>query len=120
MLAIPRLNGAQDVDGRNVGASESAIVDNLFDARTSRGNLSGEISQTSWPIADHGVEPAEATVGDQTAFDHATQDIRINIASAEDKDDTFAGQFGQLTGEASSKRGGGRALDYAFLQLDDP
>ena len=36
MLAVTRLDGAQDVDGGDIGAGESAIVHHLFDARADR------------------------------------------------------------------------------------
>jgi hypothetical protein len=119
VLPISRLHGAQDVDGGDVGAGEGAIVDDLFDAGARRRDLSGEIGQPTRPIADNSVEAAEAAVGDQAAFDYATQNIWINIASAEEKDDALAGQFGQLTRQTGSQGCCGRALHHAFLQLDD-
>ena len=49
-------------------------------------------------IADHGGEAAEPAIGHQASFDHAAQDIRVDISSAEKKNDALAGQFRELTG----------------------
>ncbi len=84
MLLVPGLHGAQDMDGGDVGAGESAIVQDLLDAGTGGSDLGCQISQSSRPIADNGGEPGKSTVGDQATFDHATQDIRIDISAAED------------------------------------
>ena len=120
MLPIPRLNRAQDMNRGNVGAGEGPIVHYLLDAGASRGDLSRQIGQATWPIANNGGEPAEATVGNKAALDDATQDVRINVPTAEEKDNAFVGQLRELTGETGGERSGGRALDNAFLQLDDP
>ena len=84
MLPVPGLDGAQDMDGGDVGAGESAIVQDLLDAGAGGGDLGGQIGQSSRPIADHGGEPAEPAIGDQATFDDAAQDIRIDVSSAEE------------------------------------
>ena len=94
---IARFDRAQDVNGGNIGAGEGAIVHDLFHAGAGGGDLRGEIGQTAGTIADDGGETAQATVCDKAAFDHATQDIGIDIAPAEQKHDPFAGELRQLT-----------------------
>ena len=83
------------------------------------GDLRGEIGEAARTIADHGGETAEPAVGDEAAFDHAAEHIRIDVSAAEQEDDALAGEFGQLTGETGGEGRGGGAFDDAFLQFDD-
>jgi hypothetical protein len=53
MLVIARLHCAEDVNCRDVGPGEGAVVHHLFDARASRGDLAREIGEAAGPIADH-------------------------------------------------------------------
>ena len=98
MLLVAGFNRAQDMHGGDIGAGEGAIVHDLFDAGAGRGDLSGKISQSSRPIADHGGEPAKTTIGDQSAFDDAAQNVWVDVSSAEEKHDALSRQFGKLTG----------------------
>ena len=52
MLFVPGLNRAQDMNDGDIGAGERAIVHDLFDAGAGRGDLRGEISESTRPIAD--------------------------------------------------------------------
>src|SRR5947207_545893 len=83
MLVISRLDRAEDVNGRNVGTGERAIVHDLFDACTSRRDLPREIGKATRPITDYSRESAKPAIGDQTAFDHATEHVGIDVAAAE-------------------------------------
>jgi hypothetical protein len=83
MVVISRLDRAENVNGGNVGTSERAIVHNLFDARTSRRDLRREIGKATGPITDYGREAAKPAIGNQTAFDDATEHVGIDIAAAE-------------------------------------
>ncbi len=94
MFPVPGFYRAQDMDGGDVGAGESAIVHDLLNAGSGRGDLRRQIGQTSRPIANNGGEPAKATIGHQAAFDNATQDVRINIPSAQEENNALPGQFG--------------------------
>ena len=107
MRAVARLHGAEDIDRRDVGAGKGAIVQDLFDARSNRGDLRREIGQTAGPVADHGGKTREPAVSDEAALDHATEDVGIDIAAAKEENDAFAGELGQLTGKAGRKRSGG-------------
>ena len=71
------------------------------------------------PIADHGGETREPAVRHQPALDHAAEDIRIDVAAAEEQDDIFAGQLRQLPGKTGGERGGGGAFHDAFFQFDE-
>ena len=83
VLVISRLDRTEDVNGRNVGTGERAIVHDLFDARASRRDLGREIGKATGPITDYGRESAKPAIGDQTAFDHATEHVGIDVAAAE-------------------------------------
>ena len=72
MLLVAGFNRAHDVHSGDIGAGESSIVHDLFDAGTRRGDFPGEISQSSRSIADYGGEPAESPISDQSAFNNAT------------------------------------------------
>src|SRR5205085_2333105 len=117
---VPRLDGTLNMNRGDVGAGESAIVDDLFDAGTGRRNFRREIREASGPVADDRGETCEPAIGDQAALDHAAQNVRIDVAAAEKEHDAFRREFRKLTGKTSGERRCGRALNYAFLQLEDP
>ena len=79
---VSGLDRAENVYRGNVRTSEGAVMDHLFDARARRSDLRRQIGQATRPIADDGGESAKAAVRDQTTFDHATKDVRINVAAA--------------------------------------
>jgi len=82
VFVVSGLNRAENVYGGNIRTSESAIVHHLFNARARRRDLRRQIGQATRPIADDGGESAKPAVGYQTTFDHATKDVRINVAAA--------------------------------------
>ena len=75
-------------------AGEGAIVHDLFDARAAGCDLRGQIGQAAGPIADDGGEAAETAVRDEAAFDHAAEDVRIDIAAGKQKDDALSSEIG--------------------------
>jgi len=97
MLMVSGLDRAENVYGGNVRTGESAIVHDLFDACAGRSDLRRQIGQATWPIANDGKESAKAAVGDETAFDHATKHIGIDVAAANQKDHSLAGEFLQFS-----------------------
>src|SRR6266513_6437973 len=66
MLVISRLDRTEDVNGRNVGTGERAIVYDLFDARASRRDLGREIGKATGPITNDGGKSAKPAISDQT------------------------------------------------------
>ena len=86
MLMIPRLDRAENVDRGDIRAGESSIVHDLFDARPGRSDLRGEIGEAARAVADHSRESAQSAVGDEATFDHATEDVGIDVAAAKQKD----------------------------------
>src|SRR5947207_14762127 len=96
MSLLSAFNFAQDMNLRDIGAGEGAIVLNLFDAGLCRRDLSGEIIQSSRPVTDHSFEPVKPTVGDQATFDNAAQDVWVNVSAAEKKHDALSCQLGKV------------------------
>ena len=82
MLMISRLDRTKDVNRRNVRTGERPIVHDLFDAGASRRDLRREIGKPTGPITDYSRESAKPAIGDQTAFDHATEHVGIDVAAA--------------------------------------
>src|SRR3954466_9415443 len=119
MGVVSGFDGALDVDGGNIGTGEGAIVDDLLDTRAGRRDLGREISEAAGPIANDRGEPGEPAIGDETAFDDAAQHIGIDVAAAEKKDNTFAGEFRELSRKTRGQRRGRRPFDDAFLELED-
>ena len=119
MSAVARFDRAKNVDGGDIGAGEGAIVHHLFDARADRRDLRGEIGEAARPVADHGRETREPSVGHEAALDHAAEHVRIDVAAAEQKDDALAREFGKLSGKAGGQGCRGRTFDDAFFQFDD-
>ncbi len=117
--AVARLDRAKDVDRRDVGAGEGAVVHDLLDARAGGGDLRGQIGQAARSIADHGGETREPSVRDEAALDHAAEDIGIDVAAAEEKDNALSRELGELPGKTGRERSGGGAFDNAFFQFDD-
>ena len=115
---IPRFDRAQNAHGRDVAARKGAIVHHLFNARAGRGDLRGEISETAGAIADYRGEAAKASIGDETAFDDAAQDVWIDVAAAKQKNHALVLEFFQLTRKTGSERRGGGAFNNALLQFD--
>src|ERR1700681_1268757 len=111
MFLVSGFNRAHDMHAGATGAAERAVVHDLFNAGAGRGDLPGEISQSSRPIADHSGEPAETTIGDQSAFDDPAQDVRVDVSSAEEEHDAFSCQLGKLTRQAGGEWRCGRALN---------
>src|SRR6266581_706057 len=64
MLLISRLDRTEDVNGRNVGTGERAIVHDLFDARASRRDLGCEIGKATGPITNDGGKSAKPAISD--------------------------------------------------------
>ena len=119
MRAITRFDRAKNVYGGNIGTGESAIVHHFFDARADRRNLRGEIGEAARPIANYCRKTRKSPVRHEPALDHAAEHVWIDVAAAEQEDDTFAREFGKLPGEAGCEGRRGGAFDYAFFQFDD-
>ena len=119
MRVVPRLDGAENVNRGNIRPGEGAIVHDLFDARASGRDFRREISETARTIADDGSEAREAAIGYEAAFDDPAQDVGIDIAAAEKKNDAFAGELWKLSGKAGSERRCRGAFDDTFFQLND-
>ena len=115
VLVISRLDRTEDVNGRNVGTGERAIVHDLFDARASRRDLGREIGKATGPITNDGGKSAKPAISDQTAFDYATKHVGIDVAAAKQKDETLTGKARQFAGKTCRKRGGAGAFHDALL-----
>ena len=120
MLVISGLDCAENMNGRNIRAGESAIVHHLLDARAAGGDLRCQIGQSARPIADHGGEAAKPAIGHQTAFDDATEHVRIDVPAAEQENNALAGEFGQLSRQTCGEGSRGGTFHDAFLELDNP
>ena len=119
MRAVARFDRAKNVDGGDIGTGESAIVHHFFDARADRRDLRGEIGEAARPVADYGRETRKPPVRHEPALDHPAEHVWIDVAAAEQEDDTLAREFGKLPGEAGCEGRRGGAFDYAFFQFDD-
>ena len=93
MLAVSRFHRAKDMHGRNVRAGKGAIMHHLFNARAAGGDLRGQISQTTGPIADDSGKTRQPSIGDKAALDDPAQDIGIDISSTKEKHDAFTGEI---------------------------
>jgi hypothetical protein len=103
------------MDGGDVGAGEGAIVHDLFDAGTGGSDLRGKIGQPARAIANHGSEAGKPAIGDQTPFDHAAQNVWVDVPSAQKKNHTLASQFRQVPGQTGGEGSSGRAFDDPFF-----
>src|SRR5438876_1190057 len=109
MILIAGFDSATNVHGRNVRTSKRAIVHNLLDACSGRGDLRGKIGEPAGAIANDGGEPAQTAVGDETPLNHAAEHIWIDIAAAKQQNNSLAGEFSQFSGQAGGERRGGGA-----------
>ena len=90
----------------------------LLDACTSRSDLRSQLGQTTRSIADHRSESAKATVRDQTALNHATEHVWIDVAAAKQENHTLSTKLLQFSGHARGERRGSRAFNDALLQFN--
>ena len=93
VLAITCFHRAKDVYRRNIRVGESAIVQHLFDAGTAGSDLCGQICETAGPIANDRGESRKSSVGDESTFDDAAQDVGIDISATKQEHDTFASEI---------------------------
>ena len=119
MRAVTRFDRAKNVYGGDIGTGESAIVHHFFDARADRRDLRGEIGEAARPIANYCRKTRKSPVRHEPALDHPAEHVWIDVAAAEQEDDTLAREFGKLPGEAGCEGRRGGAFDYAFFQFDD-
>ena len=119
MLMVPGLDRAENVYVGNIRTGESAIMNNLFDACARRSDLRRQIGQATWRIANDGSESAKAAVGDETTFNHATKHIGIDVAAANQKDHSLAGEFFQFSGHARGERRCRGSFDDTFFEFDE-
>src|SRR5438270_5690961 len=119
MFVVASLNRAKHVYRGNVRTSEGAIVHHLFDACAGRGDLRGEVRQTTGTITNHRAETAEPPICDQAALDYATKHVRINVAAAEQKYHALARQIAQFARQTGSDRRSSCAFDNGFFEFDD-
>src|ERR1700716_1895580 len=99
MLVVTRFDRATHVHVRNIGVAKGAIVHHLFDTRASGGDLRCEIGKTTWSVANDRSESAKPAVSDETKLNHATQNIRVDIAAAEKQHAFFPGELFQFSGK---------------------
>lgn len=92
----------------------------LFNARAGGSDLRGEIGETARAIADDSGESTKSSIGHQTAFDDAAEDVWIDVAAAKQEHALFAGEFFEFSGERCRQRRGGGSFDDAFFQFDEP
>src|SRR5262249_20643724 len=109
---------ADDSDTAHVGSAKDAIVANLLNAGTGLGNNRGELCEAAGAVADGGDKPGQAAIGGEANFDHAAQDERVDIATAEQDGDGTAFELGQLAAQQRGERRSAGALDDALFQLD--
>ena len=104
MLAVARLDRAEDVTAETSELAKArSCTTCLMLAPTAAicAVRSARPPGRSLMIARETREPA---VGDQAALDHAAEDIRIDVAAAEEQHDAFAGQFWELAGKTGGER----------------
>src|SRR3954454_2655826 len=97
MCSITCFDRAKNMNGRDIATGESAIVHDLFDARTGRGDLARQIGQAARAITNLRREPAEPSVGDQSTLDDATKNVRIDIPPAQEKHTILTREFLELS-----------------------
>src|SRR5205814_8500620 len=114
---VPRLHGAEDVDGSDVGAGEETVVGDFFHAAAGLGDERGEPGQAAGAVADDGREADQPAVDDQGAFDESAEDGEVNVAAREDQGDFFAGEVGELAARDGGERGGPGPFDDALFEL---
>src|SRR5690349_21259508 len=61
--AVPRFHGTQDMDSREVGTGEGAVVHDFRDVAPNGGEQSGEMREAAGPIANEGIETVDASIG---------------------------------------------------------
>ena len=92
----------------------------FFDARARGGDQLSESCQAAGTIAHHGGKAAQSAVGDQSFFDHAREDQRIDVAAGENEHGSQPGQLGELAGHRGRQGRGAGPLDDAFFQFHEP
>ena len=96
MCTVTRFDRAKNVYGGEIGTGESALVHHFFYARADRRNLRGEIGEAARPVADYCRKTRKSPVGHEPPLDHPAEHVWIDVAAAEQKDDTLAREFGKL------------------------
>src|SRR5262245_14537812 len=90
MRAITRFDRAKNVYGGEIGTGESALVHHFFDARADRRNLRSEIGEAARTVANYRCKTRKSPVRHEPALNHPAEHIWIDVAAAEQKDDTLA------------------------------
>src|SRR5690242_7695643 len=82
VFVITRFNRAENIDLRNIGTGERAIVNDLLNARAGGSNLFAQDCKTSGAIADDSAEPAQTAVGHEPVLNYPTENVRVDISAA--------------------------------------
>src|SRR5205085_10302200 len=82
------------------------------------GDFFGKIRETARAITNDRGESTQTAVGDETAFNYATENVWIDIATAKEEHAFFAGEIAEFSGEASGKRCCGGSFNYTLFELD--
>src|SRR4051794_40024021 len=95
MRAVTGLDGAKDVNARQIGAGKCSVVHDLSYVRSRGCEHTGEMSKAARAVADQDIEAVDATVGRKTTFDHPAMRQGIDVAAGEEQDDSATCQVSQ-------------------------
>ena len=83
MIAVGGFDRDDDHHGKDLGAGEGAIVDDLHHAGPGIRNRSGELGNAARAIAHPRREPPDTAIRGQPVVDHPPQDRKIDVAAAD-------------------------------------
>src|SRR5258705_4864006 len=106
MLMVSGLDRAENIDGRNIRTGKGAVVYYLFDARASRSDSRCQIGQAAGAVADDCGKAAKAAIRNQASFNYATENVRIDVATAKEQHHSLASELFQLSRHTGGKRRG--------------
>ena len=120
MFAVTGLHGANDLDSGNIGATEGAIMGDIFHARAAIGDDLGETREATRTITNSRAESREATIIHESAFNDSTEHRRIDISSTNSQRHILAREFWELARHHGCEWRGGGAFNHRFFQLNHP
>src|SRR5262245_4028039 len=122
MIVTPRLQDQVDLDSADLQVGEGAVVGHFEDVCADGRRVLADAGQFAGAVAAQNADANHASVLGQAALDDLRQQVRINVASADDHRDVLIFNPGDLVEENRGQPGGASAFDdglFDFEQFQD-
>ncbi len=93
MLMVACFDRAKNVHGGDIRAGEGAIVHDLLDAAPVAAICAARSARPPGRSLITAVNRPSRAVRDKAAFDHAAENVRIDVSAAKQKNDAFSGEL---------------------------